>query len=157
MKANLVMTKELVVCHPDQTVLEVLKVLRERSFRVLPVVDENNKLLGAVNMLSMLSKLVPEYIVKGYLKSIPYAPDMGVLRKHYKEIIDHKVIDIMDDHPTIVGENESLLSVTAALISFDRFEYAFVVDRDKTLLGIVAASDIVRALSQFDPEVLFDA
>jgi len=157
LKANLVMTKELVVCHPDQTVLEVLKVLRERSFHVLPVVDENNKLLGAVNMLSMLSKLVPEYILNGYLKSIPYAPDMGVLRKHYKEIIDHKVVDIMEKNPTVVGENESLLSVTAALISFDRFEYAFVVDKDHALIGIVAASDIVRALSQLDPEVLFDA
>lgn len=157
MKANLVMTKELVVCHPEQTVFEVLKVLREKSFRVLPVVDENQKILGAVNMLSMLSKLVPEYIVKGYLKSIPYAPDMGVLRKHYKEIIDHKVIDIMDDNPTIVGENESLLSVTSALIAFDRFEYAFVADKENVLLGIIASSDIVRCLSKFDPEVLFDA
>ncbi len=157
MKANLVMTKELVVCHPDQTVLEVLNILRSKSFRVLPVVDENNKILGAVNMLSMLSKLVPEYIVNGYLKSIPYAPDMGFLRKHYKEIIDHKVVDIMDEHPTIVGENESLLSVTSALITYDRFEYAFVANKDKVLLGIIAASDVVRCLAQFDPEVLFDA
>jgi len=134
-----------------------MNILREKSFRVLPVVDENNKILGAVNMLGMLSKLLPEYIVNGDLKSISYAPDMGVLRKHYEEIIDHKVIDIMDKKPTIVHENESLLSVTAALITFDRFEYAFVANKENVLLGIIAASDVVRSLAQFDPEVLFDA
>jgi CBS domain-containing protein len=151
------MTKELVVCHPDQTVLEVINILREKSFRVLPVVDENRKILGAVNMLSMLSKLVPEYIVNGSLKSISYAPDMGLLRKHYREILDHKVSEVMDTHPTVVHENESLLSVTAALIGFDRFEYAFVTNKENELLGIIAASDVIRCLAKFDPEVLFDA
>jgi len=151
------MTKDPVVCHPDQTVLEVLNILRERSFHVIPVVDENQKILGAVNMLGMLSKLVPEYIVHGDLKSISYAPDMGVLRKHYQEIVDRKVSDMMDKNPTVVGENESLLSVTAALITFDRFEYAFVADKENVLLGIIAASDILRCLGKFDPEVLFDA
>lgn len=157
MKANLVMTKDLVVCHPDQTVLEVMNILRSKPFRVLPVVDENHKILGAVNMLGMLSKIVPEYIVHGYLKSVSFAPDMGMMRKHYLEIINHKVVDIMDTNPTIVGENESLLSVTASLINFDRFEYAFVVDKQNVLLGIIAASDVVRTLAKLDPEVLFDA
>jgi len=157
LKANLVMTKDLVVCHPDQSVAEVLQILREKTFRVLPVVDRDNKILGAINMLGMLSKLVPEYIVNGDLKSIAYAPDIGLLRRHYTEILDHKVSDVMDTHPTLVHENESLLSVTAALIGFDRFEYAFVINRENELLGIIAASDVLRCLSKFDPEVLFDA
>ena len=157
MKANLVMIKELTVCHPDQTVLEVLNILREKSFRVLPVVDENHKILGAVNILSMLSGLVPEYIITGDLKSISYAPDMGVLRKHYKEMIEHKVSDIMDRDPTIVHENESMLSVSAALITYDRFEYAFVADKQNVLLGLITASDVLRCLGKFDSEVLFDA
>jgi len=157
LKASRVMTKDVVVCHPDQTVLEVMGILRDKSFHVLPVVDGDNKILGAVNMLGMLSKLVPEYIVNGDLKSISYAPDMGVLRKHYQDIIDHKVVDIMDRKPTIVDENESLLSVTAALITFDRFEYALVANKANILQGIIAASDVVGCLAKFDPEVIFDA
>ncbi len=157
MKANLIMTRELTVCHPDQTVLEVLNILREKSFRVLPVVDENRKILGAVNMLSVLSRLVPEYIINGDLKSISYAPDMGVLHKHYAEMIGHKVSDIMDRDPTIVHENESLLSITAALITYDRFDYALIADDENVLLGIIAASDILRCLSKCDSEGLVDA
>lgn len=157
MKANLIMTRELTVCHSDQTVLEVLNILREKSFRVLPVVDENRKILGAVNMLSLLSRLVPEYIINGDLKSISYAPDMGVLHKHYAEMIDYKVSDIMDRNPTVVHENESLLSITAALITYDRFDYALIADDENVLLGIIAASDILRCLSKCDSEGLVDA
>jgi len=151
------MTRELTVCHPDQTVLEVLNILREKSFRVLPVIDKDHKILGAVNMLSVLSRLVPEYIINGDLKSISYAPDMGVLHKHYAEMIDHKVSDIMDRNPTIVHENESLLSITAALITYDRFDYALIADDENVLLGIIAASDILRCLSKCDSEGLVDA
>ncbi len=157
MKASRVMTKELVVCRPDQTISEVIEILSDKAFRVLPVVDSENKILGAINMLGLLSKLIPEYIVSGYLKSIPYAPDMGLMRKHYREILERKAADVMDDDPTIVRENESLLSVTAALITYDRFEYAFVTDEENHLLGIVAASDVMRCLAKVNPEELFDA
>lgn len=82
---------------------------------------------------------------------------MGVLRKHYREILSHKVSDVMDRDPTIVMESESLLSVTAALITYDRFEYALVVDKHQQLMGIVASSDILGCLKKFKPEELFDA
>ncbi|MES0371807.1 MAG: CBS domain-containing protein [Mariprofundaceae bacterium] len=157
MHADLIMTKDLVTCGPDQTISEVIDLLHDKSVRMVPVVDDNNHILGAINTLTFLSSLVPEYIVQGYLKSIPYAPDMGVLRKHYREILNHKVSDVMDRDPTIVMESESLLSVTAALITYDRFEYALVVDKQQKLLGIVASSDILRCLNKFSPEELFDA
>ena len=157
MKANHIMTKDLVVCHPDQTVGEVIDLLRGKSFRVLPVVDKNNKILGAVNLLGLVSKFVPEYLITGDLTSISYAPDMGVLRKQYTATLDRKVSDIMDRDPTVVRESDSLLSVTATLITYDRFEYAFVADKKNVLLGLIAASDILRCLSKFDSEVLFDA
>jgi len=157
LKANHIMTKDLVVCHPDQTVGEVIDLLRGKSFRVLPVVDKNNKILGAVNLLGLVSKFVPEYLITGDLTSISYAPDMGVLRKQYTATLDRKVSDIMDRDPTVVRESDSLLSVTATLITYDRFEYAFVADKKNVLLGLIAASDILRCLSKFDSEVLFDA
>lgn len=151
------MTKNLVVCHPDQPVAEVMNILSDRSFRVLPVVDEERRILGAINMLDMLSRLVPEYIINGDLKSVSYAPDIGVLRRHYGEILDQKIGDVMDRNPTIVHENDSLLSVTAALITYDRFEYAFVADRNNVIQGIIVASDILSCLGKSDPEILFDA
>ena len=147
MHAKNIMTTDVVVCHPEQTVADIALILNERTFRMVPVVDDDRKILGAVNTLSVLSSLVPEYIVKGYLKSIPYAPDIGLLRKHYQELMAYKVSHVMDTTPTIVHAEESLLSVTAALISFDRFEYAMVADADERLVGIISSSDILRRLA----------
>jgi CBS domain-containing protein len=157
MHADLVMTKDVITCSPNDTVKDVLRTLEGKSFRMVPVVDDKRHVVGVINTLSLLSKLVPEYIIQGYLKSIPYAPDMGLLRKHYAEIVDRKITDVMDRNPTIVSERESLLSVTAALITYDRFEYAIVVDAHKTLKGIVSSSDIMRCLHECGPEDVFDA
>jgi len=157
MHARNIMTTDIVVCHPEQTVSDIATILSEKTFRMIPVVDSEHKILGAVHTLSVLSSLVPGYIVKGYLKSIPYAPDIGLLRKHYKELMQCSVMQVMDENPTIVHADESLLSVTAALITFDRFEYALVADADEHLVGIISSSDILRRLAKDPQETADDA
>ncbi len=157
MHAKDIMTTDVVVCHPEQTVADIAAVLNKKAFRMIPVVDSERKVLGAVNSLSVLASLVPNYIVTGDLKSIPYAPDIGLLRKHYDQLLQCKVHDVMDEKPTIVSEDESLLSVTAALITYDRFEYALVTDDDDRLVGIISSSDILRRLAKIPHENSDDA
>jgi len=157
MHAKNIMTTDVVVCHPEQTVADIAAVLNEKTFRMIPVVDAEHKILGAVNTLSVLASLVPAYIVAGDLKSIPYAPDIGLLRKHYKKLLQCEVSEVMDKNPTIVHADESVLSVTAALITYDRFEYALVADADERLVGIISSSDILRRLAKFPQENSDDA
>jgi len=157
MHAKDIMTTDLVVCHPEQTVAEIAAVLNEQSFRMIPVVDAEHKILGAVNTLSVLSSLVPSYIVTGDLESIPYAPDIGLLRKHYITLLNRNVSEVMEKNPTIVHADESLLSVTAALITYDRFEYALVADADERLVGVLSSSDILKRLAKTPHENSDDA
>ncbi len=157
MHAKDIMTTDLVVCHPEQTVAEIAAVLNEQSFRMIPVVDAEHKILGAVNTLSVLSSLVPSYIVTGDLESIPYAPDIGLLRKHYITLLNRNVSEVMEKKPTIVHADESLLSVTAALITYDRFEYALVADADERLVGVLSSSDILKRLAKTPHENSDDA
>jgi len=157
MHANLIMVKDVMTCRPDQTVAEAIKILNKKTFRIIPVVDEENHILGAVNTLTLLTHIVPEYIVDGYLQSVPFAPDLGLMRKHYQKILQKNISDIMNDNPTIVRDDESLLSVTAAMVTHDRFEYVLVADDEQRLAGIISSSDILKAMDQFIPEKAFDA
>ncbi len=157
MHAKNIMTTDVVVCHPEQTVADIAAVLNKKTFRMIPVIDADHKILGAVNTLSVLASLVPAYIVKGDLQSIPYAPDLGLLHKHYENLLQSKVSEVMDSKPTIVHADESLLSVTAALVTYDRFEYALVADADERLVGIISSSDILRRLAKFPQERSDDA
>jgi len=151
------MVREVTTCSPENTVAEVIAILNEKSFRIVPVVDEGGRILGAVNTLTLLSHIVPEYIMEGYLQSVPFAPDIGLLRKHYRELLGKSITEVMDEKPTLVREDESLLSVTASMIRHDRFEYVLVADEEKRLKGVISSSDILRALDRFIPERDFDA
>lgn len=153
MYANLIMAKNVMTCQPDQTVAEVIGLLNGKTCRIIPVVDDKHHILGAVNTLTLLAHIVPEYIVDGYLQSVPFVPDIGVLHKHYREILQKNITEVMDDDPTLVRENESLLSVAASMVTHDRFEYVLVVDGEQHLAGVISSSDILMAMDQFIPKV----
>jgi len=157
MHANLIMVKDVPTCRPDQTVAEAIELLKRKNFRIIPIVDDEKHILGTVNALTLLTHIVPEYIVDGYLQSVPFAPDIGLLRKHYREILQKNIAEVMDDKPTIVREDESLLSATAAMVTHDRFEYVLVADEQQRLTGIISSSDILEAMDHFIPEKTFDA
>ena len=43
-----IMAKNIVTCHPNSTLLEVVKTMKNKHLRRLPVVDTSNKLVGLV-------------------------------------------------------------------------------------------------------------
>jgi len=47
-KVEKIMSKSLVTCNPDNTVLDVAKIMKNKHLRRIPVVDAKNKLVGLV-------------------------------------------------------------------------------------------------------------
>jgi CBS domain-containing protein len=47
-KVEKIMSKSLVTCNPDYTVLDVAKIMKNKHLRRIPVVDAKNKLVGLV-------------------------------------------------------------------------------------------------------------
>jgi len=47
-KAKDVMTKSVVTCYNDATVLDVVKLMKNKKLRRVPIIDRNKKLLGIV-------------------------------------------------------------------------------------------------------------
>jgi len=43
-----IMSKSLVTCNPNSTVLDVVKIMKNRHLRRIPIVDAKNKLVGLV-------------------------------------------------------------------------------------------------------------
>jgi len=48
LKVEDIMTKDLVTCKPSDTVLEVVKTMKNRHLRRIPVVNAENKLVGLI-------------------------------------------------------------------------------------------------------------
>ena len=43
-----IMSKNVVTCNPNSTVLDVVKIMKNKHLRRIPVVDAKNKLVGLV-------------------------------------------------------------------------------------------------------------
>ena len=47
-KVEKIMSKGLVTCYPNSTVLDVVKIMKNKHLRRIPVVDAQNKLVGLI-------------------------------------------------------------------------------------------------------------
>jgi len=146
MLAENIMVTELTTAHIDDRVCDVLERMREAKLRMLPVLNGERVVVGVISTFSIMEHLVPNYIVSGDLNQIPYAPDMGILRRHYFEVIEKDLLSVMETKPLLVKRDESLLSTAAALTAFGKHEYALVVDEKKRLIGVISAGDILDRL-----------
>lgn len=135
-----------VAIHADADVKTALDKMRETGHRFLPVVDQDGHVIGLFSALSVVSHMVPDYIVSGDLDDIPYAPDFGLLRKHYDAVKVLPVSELMIDKPLIIKHEESLLSVAAALVTHPAYDAVLVVDGDARLVGMITSSDVLGRL-----------
>ncbi|MDQ6953308.1 MAG: CBS domain-containing protein [Mariprofundaceae bacterium] len=147
MLAERIMMTHLVTAHVDESISDVLVRMRQAELRMLPILNSDQTVAGVVSTFSVLSHIVPDYIVSGDLDQVSYAPDMGILKKHYSEQARKHVSTVMERAPLLISKNESLLSVSASLISSGKHEYALVVDPTLHLLGIISTGDILEFLN----------
>jgi len=148
MLAKRIMATQLVTAHVDECIGDVLKRMREADLRMLPVLNPDQTVAGIFSTFSMLSHVVPDYIVSGDLEQVSYAPDMGILHRHYAEIRTKKVVLALDKVPVTVHPHDSLLSVAASTVAYCKHEYILVVDEQEKLLGIISAGDILDFLQK---------
>jgi len=151
MLAEEMMVRDVVTADKHEQIGEVLQRMRQKKLRMLPVVDDSGLVLGVFSTFSLLSHIVPDYIVSGDLDSLSYAPDIGILSKHYEELSGQEMVSVMDDEPLCVHVHDSLLSVAASLVARARYEYVLVVNEQKQLQGIISSGDILDMLHELKP------
>jgi len=130
----------------DEQVSVVMDRMRSHGLRMLPVLDEQQRIQGVLSTYSVLSHILPDYIANGDLGGVSYASDSGLLHKHYQRVAAQAVSVVMDLEFHTVDANESLISVASTLIGC-KHEYALVIDKDSRLLGVISAGDVIRMLS----------
>ena len=144
MLARDVMKTNILSVSPDQHVCEALDIMRKRQFRMLPIVDGDGRLLGALKTNKILRHLLPDYLLSGKMGDVAFVPDLGVLAAHYPDVVCKSVKKVMDKNPLTVHPDESLLAVASTLVSDKRQNvYALVIDDERHLLGVISSGDII--------------
>jgi CBS domain-containing protein len=146
------MTKEVITVAPDTKVTEVARIIHERNFNGLPVVDAEKKVLGMITEADLLANDAFGTHIPSFAKLLA---DFNVLKmvkdedkKNLESIVNATAESIMDAKYVSVGP-ETPLSELLAIFNEKRVNPVPVVDENNILQGIVARSDIVRLVARF--------
>jgi acetoin utilization protein AcuB len=131
------MTPDPVTVQPNDDVSTAFSLLQESNFRHLPVVNENDELVGMVSDRDLRALLIPHF--------------------HPREMLEHIITRARAPVSTLMSGNvicvdmEDDVSLVAEQIVEHKVGAIPVVDADGKLVGIVSYLDLIRHYASTEP------
>lgn len=151
-----IMTTGVLTLHCKSTVGDAIKLLKEKKVRLLPVVDDDNKVLFACSPRMLLRHILPDYISRGYLKDVKFAPELQQFIDNIEGVVNTDICDLMGDEPAEsldyikISPETSVMEVAAIFVNPERpVDSILVVDNMDRLLGIISPVDAFKRLWEF--------
>jgi CBS domain-containing protein len=147
MKVRDVMTREVVVAHPETSVNLVARLMAGRDISGIPVV-ENDHLVGIVTELDLIvrnTRLEPPAFFALLDARIPLETP-GQYQERMRHMLGTEVRDVMTDKVVSVGPDDELEDLAEVMVK-KRVNPVPVVEGDR-LVGIVSRSDIIRMMAR---------
>jgi CBS domain-containing protein len=153
MQTKDLMTTGVVSVSPATSVSEVADILHTRGFSGLPVVNEDNTVLGVITERELFSQdaklYLPAYVkilqdthfVIGGRRELPYVAS---------QLTHTKASDIMNQDMYYARPDTELEELAEAFSRYDQSPIP-VTDNNNKLLGIISRSDLVKLLAPAMP------
>jgi CBS domain-containing protein len=143
MKARDIMTHDVVTIHPRASVREAVALMTQRGVTSLPVVDDDNSIIGIISEVDILRD------------RMPHDPSAH-LRPQRDERGDPAPIvrDVMTD--TVICLSENADTADLAELFVDNKVRAIPIIRGADLVGIVSRRDVLRTLLRDDTAIRAD-
>lgn len=146
-KAKDIMTTDVKVAKQTDTIKSIAKILIHEKIGGLPVVDEDNRVVGIISETDIIKKekhvAVPEFIT--FLQGVIYLEDFKKMEKDIQDIASVQVKDLMSKEVIKVYEDDTFDDVANIMIkkSVNRVP---VVDKDNKIKGIICRYDIIKSM-----------
>jgi len=148
------MTREVKILHPDQTISDAVLELAKHGISGAPLMDTNGQLVGIITENDILTALknTGKHLEMVYpslsMVSVSFIETMEEKEtiEAFTEIANKKVSDIMTKGVTTV-QSGSKLSLVVNLIILKRVNRVPVMDGGK-VIGIVSRTDIIQGLAK---------
>ncbi|HME27244.1 MAG TPA: CBS domain-containing protein [Acetobacteraceae bacterium] len=141
------MTRDVAVVHPETSLLEAVKVMAGRRISGMPVVDDAGTIVGMISEGDLVRW--HEGYTERQARWLDMLADGGHLAPAFLKGIHEqrrKVKSVMSPGATTVTEDTPARDV--ARLMYSKNIKRVPVLRDGKLVGIVARSDLVRALAE---------
>ncbi|WFD10631.1 CBS domain-containing protein [Tepidibacter hydrothermalis] len=147
MTAKDIMTSNVVVVNQDATIKEIAEIFLKNRIGGVPVVDEENKIVGIISETDIIQKEknvnIPSFIniLQGYI----FFDSFKEVEEDIRKIAAYKARDIMSKDVMTVKEDDSVEYVANEMIkkSINRVP---VVDDNNYIKGIICRYDLIKAM-----------
>lgn len=137
-----VMSTGVVKAKKTDTVRSVVVKMLSRNCGAIPVVEDDNRLVGMVTVRDVLLPLYPNY--GDYIHDTVRSRDFTEMEEGYPDVLAKKVEEIMSTNPLTVSPGDPILQA-ASYMGLKHFRRIPVVERGQ-LVGMVSIGDINRGL-----------
>lgn len=142
MQVSEVMTTGLITAKADETVRSVIGKMVMRRCGAIPIIDDDDKLVGVVTIRDVLLPLYPNY--GDYVHDNIRARDFEQMEKGYATFLETKVGELMTPDPMTVAPSDPVLKA-ASYMGLRNLRRIPVTDEGR-LVGVVSIGDINRGL-----------
>jgi len=137
-----VMSTGILTVRGGDSVREVVIRMLSRHCGAIPVVDDNDILIGLVAIRDVLLPLYPNY--GDYMHDHVASRDFVAMEGAYAGILDRRVDEIMTRHPLTASADDPILKA-ASYMGLKNFRRIPVVEGGR-LVGMISIGDINREL-----------
>ncbi len=147
-RARDIMTTDVVTVQPDTRVSEVARLMSEHAISGLPVVDEDDRVLGVITEADMMVRnsrfKMPTFIV--FLDSFISLETPAHFRKRLEHMLGNTASEIMSKPAVTIGPGATIEELSSLMIE-RKMNPIPVVENDH-LVGIISRSDIIRLMAE---------
>jgi len=147
LRATDVMQRELVTVHASDPLREVERVLVDAQVSAVPVLDDDDRVLGIVSMRDVVSRYAADHDLRDDADEESFADDIDETEPVAYQRLDGEPCagDVMATDPVSVGPNTLLTDVAGRMVEHGTHR-VLVTDRQR-LLGLVSTMDVLRAIA----------
>ncbi|MBF0158005.1 MAG: CBS domain-containing protein [Magnetococcales bacterium] len=137
-----IMTTHIRTAKADDTIRSVAAIICTNNISALPVVDENNHLIGLISEKDILNKLLPSF--SDFLDDPVRARDFIAMETAYDGVLALEVRTVMTQKVLSVAPDDPVLQA-ASRMTINKFRRMPVVDRSGLLVGVISLGDIHKS------------
>lgn len=148
MKARDIMSVDVITVNKDTTVEEIAHLLSDKSISGVPVVDEQNRVIGIVSQKDLLYKDIEPHFppVVEILGGLIFLKSVRQYNEELRKLVATKAEEIMTRKVVTVGEDTEVERIAELMIQKDINRIPVV--KDNRLVGIISRADVVKYIAK---------
>ena len=137
-----IMLRDTTSVLPDCSLEEVIQLMAIQHLNGMPVVDQEQKVIGFISHHDIVKSLLPNYL--GIINSNSFITEFIQLSKKLKEFANNKVEEFMKKNVITISEEDNEV-MAADLLIRNKIHHLPVI-RNGHLVGIVTMRDLLKAM-----------